>query len=409
MRHLALLLAGLSLAGCAHTADPVAPATAVTEDSEAVRQSLVQQADVLSRGPHSAEALPLYRRAWELGERGTTPLYVAACVAATAGQRAEALEWVGRLAEVGYDNPAELTQDPDLASLREDPAFLQSTQRMAATRERNSEYIKTHAQEFKGLDVPSALLGAIDNHRLVLIGESHGIEELPEYVFQITQAVAAKREVALGLEFPRDIQESVQAFLKTGDEKLLASTAFFQDANYHSGRGSASMVRLLTNLRRLPNVQVFCFDEPRSGERVTERDTKMARNILDFTTAHPERTVLVFTGNIHSRLTVGTPWDPKARNMGAEILRLSQGALTLQNTTNLQFIYDEGTAWQCWGSAPGAPMDCGGKKVGPVNSLYRTAVPFMRYFLAEPKMTNGHLHSVFIQRVSASMPWTPGH
>ncbi|PTL81171.1 ChaN family lipoprotein [Vitiosangium sp. GDMCC 1.1324] len=276
-----------------------------------------------------------------------------------------------------------------------------------ARAETPAEHIKSNAREFKNLDVSPALLGSIENHKLILLGESHGTNEMPDYAFKIIEAMAQKHDVAIGLEFPTDIQGQIDSFLKTGDEKVLAALDFFQDANYHSGRGSEAMVRLLKNIRTLPRAKVFCFDipKPQKGQAVSnDRDTKMAMTILDFIKKNPSRTVITFSGNLHSRLTVGTPWDPDSKNMGSEVLRLSKGALSLKNSRNLQFRYDEGAAWQCWPDS-NEKIVCGGKTFGPVNTVYRTAVPFERYFLEEPEMTDGHFNSIFIKRVSASLPW----
>lgn len=278
--------------------------------------------------------------------------------------------------------------------------------------ETSAEYIKANAQDFKNTEAPSSLLNAIEDKNLILIGEQHGTNEMPDYTFKLVETLTKNHDLALGLEFPIDIQVKIDQFLKTGDEKILSGVEFFKDANFHSGRGSDAMIRLLKNLRALPRVKVFCFDIPtppaNDNSPFLDRDTKMAENVLNFLKKSPNFKIVTFSGNLHSRLSVGTPWDPAAKNMGIEILRLSNGVLSLKNSTNILFRADEGSAWQCQYDK-NKQIVCKNYSFGPANSVYRTAVPFDRYFLSEPQMTDGHINSIFIKTLSASSPWEIGH
>ncbi|WPB79344.1 DUF6624 domain-containing protein [Archangium violaceum] len=140
MNHLIVRLAALSLlSACAHTAAPTekpapaaasAPATAPAPTPEA--RALAMQADALLTSGKSAESLPLYRQAWEQGVRTEGMSYNAACAAALAGEKAEALTWLERAADAGFAEPGHLRQDEDLASLREEPAFARIAEKAAA-------------------------------------------------------------------------------------------------------------------------------------------------------------------------------------------------------------------------------------------------------------------------------------
>jgi hypothetical protein len=133
MQRLIALLAGLCLAACAHTPAPadtsVPPAVPSSVASKpqapaSERAALAAQAEKLTYDEQKpAEALPLYRQLWELGERQPNILYNAACAASLAGQKEEGLLWLERAADAGWDNAPHLTRDPDLATLREDPGF----------------------------------------------------------------------------------------------------------------------------------------------------------------------------------------------------------------------------------------------------------------------------------------------
>jgi hypothetical protein len=50
-------------------------------------------------------------------------LYNVACVAALAGERGEALMWLERAAEAGFDEPEHMSVDTDLATFRNAPAY----------------------------------------------------------------------------------------------------------------------------------------------------------------------------------------------------------------------------------------------------------------------------------------------
>ncbi len=265
----------------------------------------------------------------------------------------------------------------------------------------SSEYIEKHAVNIPG-SLPPQLFSAIDGKRLVLLGEVHGTNELPGLGLQVITKLAEKKPLLVGLEFPMEIQPQIDQFMKTGDVKILKGTKFFTDAEYHSGRGSVAMVNLLVSLRDLPLVSVFCFDIP-FGFNGHNRDTEMARNILAIASQQPDQSILIYTGNIHSRLTPGAPWDPDFKTMGAEILSLSEGRFTLQNSASIYLRYDQGSAWQCIQES--SKIVCGERSFGPGNSVYATAVPFDSYFLTEPGLTDGHQYTLFIRAVSASQPF----
>lgn len=264
-----------------------------------------------------------------------------------------------------------------------------------------SQYIEKHAVNIQG-NLPSQLFSAIGNKRLVLLGEVHGTNELPDLGLQIITKLAEQKPLLVGLEFPIELQPQIDQFMKTGDLNILKELKFFTDAEYHSGRGSIAMVNLLVSLRGLPSVSVFCFDT-RFGLNGNTRDTQMAINILNVAARQPDKSMLVYTGNLHSRLTPGAPWDPNFKTMGAEVLGLSEGQFTLENSESINLRYDQGSAWQCIQAS--GKIVCEERSFGPGNSTYATAVPFDSYFLEEPGLTDGHQNSLFIRVVSASPPF----
>ncbi|WP_309894118.1 DUF6624 domain-containing protein [Archangium sp.] len=129
------------LSACAHSAStapqasatastPSAPAAVPPPTAEAV--ALAKQADALALSGKSAEALPLFRQAWEQGVRDMGILYDAACAASLVGEKAEALTWLERAADAGFAEAEHMKRDSDLASVREEPGFARVVERVAA-------------------------------------------------------------------------------------------------------------------------------------------------------------------------------------------------------------------------------------------------------------------------------------
>jgi hypothetical protein len=128
----------------------------------------------------------------------------------------------------------------------------------------------------------------------------------------------------------------------------------------------------------------------------------MAQNVIEFMGKNPNLKVVTFSGNIHSRLTEGFPGNLSHKNMGSEILRLASGKLSLRNSRNILFRYDEGSAWQCVFDKD-KKIVCGDRAFGPADTVYATATNLDRYYLREPEITDGHFESIFIRRVGKVM------
>lgn len=95
------------------------------------------------------------------------------------------------------------------------------------------------------------------------------------------------------------------------------------------------MLDFLEELRhRHATVQLFAFDRPGP-----ERDRNMAAVVTRHIAA--ESVLIVLTGNVHSRIRNGTPWDPNFETMGAFIKAQHN------ETISVQFGMQEGTAWVC--------------------------------------------------------------
>lgn len=265
-------------------------------------------------------------------------------------------------------------------------------------------YIQQKAVPILKGQVPAKLFDALYNKRLLLIGESHGTNEAPEFTLDVIKTLAKSQPVTLGLEFPRDLEGKVREFIATGDGRLLADIPYFKDPNIHSGRASQAMLRLLRELKNIPGVKVFCFDLPTTSPNDVPRDAEMARTILAEMKAAQKPMYVILTGNIHSRLAPGYPGNSVYPTMGSQLLSLSRGKIGLYNATNIMVRSFEGTAWQCWRQKGTDVPDCGLKILKPFTTLYSSAVRHQNYFLFESEMVDGHRMTVFFRKVSASPP-----
>jgi hypothetical protein len=142
MRLLLTALVTLNLAACAHSQATASAEAAPAQSTQAAvaaapaptaeARKLAADADQLAGADKPAEALPLYRKAWELGVRTQDMTYNAACAAALAGEKAEALTWLERAADAGFASTAQLQKDPDLTSVRAEPGFARIAEKVAA-------------------------------------------------------------------------------------------------------------------------------------------------------------------------------------------------------------------------------------------------------------------------------------
>ncbi|MCP3060652.1 hypothetical protein LXT21_17855 [Myxococcus sp. K38C18041901] len=129
MRRLVILCAALSVVACARSAGSVS--TATPEGAAAAARKEASEAGFLSWQGEHASALPLFRRAWERGSRDRFRAYDAACSAAVLQEDTEALLWLGRAADLGFDEVSRFREDPRLARVRRLPGYAVIEQRVA--------------------------------------------------------------------------------------------------------------------------------------------------------------------------------------------------------------------------------------------------------------------------------------
>ncbi len=184
---------------------------------------------------------------------------------------------------------------------------------------------------------------------VVLLGEIHGTVNIPEFFGDLV-CVAMDRglDVSVVLEIDLEEQDRLDRYLSAGDDvepaALLAGP--FWQSGYQDGRRSRAMFRLIDRLRQYRAesgyLPVAAMDR-REHPSTQAREEFMARRVEEAAQARPEAVVLVLTGNIHSRMVPGTPWDSTFIPLGA----LVQSLLAERRVLGLNATHPGGSAWIC--------------------------------------------------------------
>jgi len=200
---------------------------------------------------------------------------------------------------------------------------------------------------------------------VLLLGEMHGTAESPAFVSQAACLVhKAGHAVTVALEVPVQEEPLITAYLSSpGGEKdraALLAGPFWAD-RYQDGRRSRAMLALLEDLRNLRRqgspVRLVLLDSTVPPADGRSRDRFMADNLKAAVDAAPRDVVISLTGNLHSRVTLGSPWNPKYEPMGYFLTQ----AEPKRKIAALDVAYSGGTAWTC---DSGEPAGCKARELG---------------------------------------------
>ncbi len=239
------------------------------------------------------------------------------------------------------------------------------------------------------------------SHDVVLVGEMHGTVESPGFLSSTAcLAVQSGRSVTVALEVPNEEDARLQRYLvspgSAADRAALLAGAFWQ-SSYQDGRRSGAMLGLLDALRRLRGggapLRVTLIDAiPEPPLTGPARDRAMATRLEKAMAAAPKDLFLVLTGNIHSRIGRGTPWEKGYEPMGFVLSRLAPGS----RLAALDVQYTGGTAWFCLGEQAAT---CAAHEVR--GNAPPAAPPVTQLAHASPEGYNGFY---FVGRLTASPP-----
>ena len=232
----------------------------------------------------------------------------------------------------------------------------------------------------------------------VLFGEMHGTVESPAFVANAAcLALRAGLPVTVALEMPYEDQARVDVFLTSAgtdaDRAALLDSPFWKD-EYQDGRRSQAMLSLLDDLRRLRRggrtVQVKLFDRMQRSSSA-ERDRRMGEALARVFEETPDGVVLALTGNVHSRIRRGTPWNADYEPAGF-VLVTSRPDLRV---TSLDVAYTDGTAWTCTSADASS---CQARALRGNGDAQGGRV------VLHPEITNGHTGVYHVGPLTASPP-----
>lgn len=174
---------------------------------------------------------------------------------------------------------------------------------------------------------------------IVWFGEMHGTEESPRFVGDAACQAAKVGHVQLGLEIPHRETALVEQYLRSkgsaDDRDALLAGAFWRQ---HDGRSSRAMADLIERVRVLrgagAKIDLVLFDGPGNP-----RDEAMAKLVMKL--RDPQAIFVALSGNVHSRRTKGTRWDPELVPTVAHLV-----AANLPVTT-FNVSAAGGTIWAC--------------------------------------------------------------
>jgi hypothetical protein len=240
----------------------------------------------------------------------------------------------------------------------------------------------------------------LERAAVVLVGEIHGTAESPAFVAALAcRALAASRSVTVGFELAESEEGRFSAYLGSDGSAearaaLLGGPPWQATGTAQYGATSEAMVALLEELRMLRRRGYpvsFAFFNRSDRRDSRDRDRKMAATLTALIDRSASDLFIALTGNIHSRLASGTPWDPRHEPMGY-LVRRARPDLEL---VALDVAHAGGSAWLCTAEGCGEhPLGGRGEPGGE-----RFAITLD----AEPR-PDGHHGSYYVGEIHASPP-----
>ena len=174
-----------------------------------------------------------------------------------------------------------------------------------------------HSEELSQecVDIPDALQSLIANKPMLVFGELHGTQEMPQqFANAVCHALKVHLEVVVALEWPESLQRHANQYLTTQNISFAGSDISshpFWSRPLQYGSSSQAMLGLLDTFKQWntshQRVHVVAFDKE-FGKRETDND--LATGIQRGLAQHSGKPMFVLTGNYHSQTIGGTPFGP---------------------------------------------------------------------------------------------------
>lgn len=149
-------------------------------------------------------------------------------------------------------------------------------------------------------------------HRLILLGEKHGTQQIPRLVAKLVSAYAEQGPVLLGLEVHHSEQAALRRYLASDGgpsarSALQAGPFWNVKGVQHDGRRNYATLDLIEQLRQLrvqgQAIDILPYDNPPNQIADSQkRDKAMAVRLRNAFAALPRGRLLVVSGNVHAML-----------------------------------------------------------------------------------------------------------
>lgn len=208
----------------------------------------------------------------------------------------------------------------------------------------------------------AVLEDALASNAILVFGDTHGTQEIPQFVGRVVDTIARRKPVVLAMEIPHEQDAALARFVRgPGDaaaREALLKEPFWQ-AEYQDGRRSTAMLALIESIRVLraggANVDLFAFDvEAGPGVSDRARDRGMADKILALRSRRPDAAIVAYVGSLHA-VRGSVDFDPDKRWMARWLIDAGVPVVSLAPR------HREGSAWIC---TDADASHCGPKRLG---------------------------------------------
>ena len=273
-------------------------------------------------------------------------------------------------------------------------------------------YIRKNALELNSLtNLSEENFQFLFNYKIIILGEIHGINETPEMILGIIKLLSAlKRHIILAIEVWDSQQDLFEKFMQTGNIELLKNSIFFKNTPQY-GLGSLAMVKLLQQVRKISDVEVFCFDSfsleskaTNLKERISlsqDRDFQMAQKLGTKIKENENKTIIVITGGVHASTQINSILGFDYKPMGYWLSHAEN--LCSADIFSILLKFERGESFGGI-SKNGIDITYGVHEMDPIIDDYSQALNLDRYFLTFDKKREGHDAIFFNRKITASFP-----
>ena len=171
---------------------------------------------------------------------------------------------------------------------------------------------QTQIDDQQVVDAIQLIRSEAASHRLILLGEMHGTQQIPKFVGKLVSTYTDDGPVLLGLEVHHSEQTALGRYLASDGgpnarSALQASPFWNAKSVQHDGRRSYDMLDLIEQVRQLrvlgKDVDILPYDNPPDQTVDSQkRDKAMAVRLRHAYATLPRGRLLVLSGNVHAML-----------------------------------------------------------------------------------------------------------